>query len=532
MALQQPKRSITNAAFSPLSIVRMLWKRKWTIAAVWVIVTAAVMAAVSRIPLVYRAEALIVVDSQKIPDRYVSSTVVSDAQDRLSAISQEINSSGRLEKIIEDFDLYHAERQTHFQEDILSMMRRDTEVSAEKTWNGRTNAFRISYQGGNAKIVADVTNKIASLYVEENLKTRETQAAGTTEFIDTQLKEAKQKLDELESAVSQYKLRHNGELPQQEASLNGMLSRLTVALEANRDAMNRAQQQKVMLQDSISVTEAAAETQRRGAEIAAAPTTPTPAANPGTTAKPVSRLQELESQLTLLRARYSDNYPDVSRLRALIAEVRRDEERKAADSPAPARAAESVSPAAAPVASAARKAPPADAPGSTQASERIASLRSQLDLVNQELESRKREQQRIVGDLNLYQGRVNGLPIREQEMAALTRDYEISKTNYRSLLDKKMAAEMATDMERREKSERFTIVDPARVPTKPYKPNRKLLDAGGAFVGLVLGLALALGKEMQAGTLLGEWELPAGTTVLGRLPYIEIIPHEALVRKG
>jgi hypothetical protein len=114
-------------------------------------------------------------------------------------------------------------------------------------------------------------------------------------------------------------------------------------------------------------------------------------------------------------------------------------------------------------------------------------------------------------------------------MAGLTRDYEITKANYRSLLDKKIAAEMATDMERREKSERFTIVDPARVPARPFKPKREMLDIGGSLIGLALGLALGLGREFQEATLLGEWELPAGPSVLGRLPYIEITPNSPIL---
>jgi hypothetical protein len=147
-----------------------------------------------------------------------------------------------------------------------------------------------------------------------------------------------------------------------------------------------------------------------------------------------------------------------------------------------------------------------------------------LELANQEIENRKKEQQRILSDISYYQARINTLPIREQEMAGLTRDYEISRANYRSLLDKKIAAEMATDMERREKSERFTIVDPATVPVRPSRPNRRTLAMGASMVGLLLGLSLGFAREFHAATLLGEWELPAGATVLGRLPRITLAP--------
>ena len=507
----------------------MLWKRKLAIGIVWCAVSIVTPLVVSRIPSIYKAEAVILVDSQKIPDRYVSSTVVTDAQDRLATISQQILSSGRLQKVIEDLDLYHKERQTHYMEEILAMMRLDTEVTPEKAMNGRTASFRVSYQGPEPAVVAQVANKIASLYVEENLKTREIQAQGTSEFIETQLKDAKQKLDGLEVAVSQYKLQHNGELPQQEGSLNGILSRLGVALEANRDALNRAQQQKAMLQDALSVasdseTIQLSEQARDLEPVASAPVAPP---FPSSTLEPKrKKSEELQAQLNDLRLRYSDSYPDVKRLRIRLEEAKLEEERKSAQEPP------YVEPSHQTLVAGAQKPKPkrlTDSPELNQTRERIASLKSQLDLTNQELDVRKKEQQRILGDISVYQSRVNSLPIREQEMAGLTRDYEITKANYRSLLDKKIAAEMATDMERREKSERFTIVDPARVPARPFKPKREMLDIGGSLIGLALGLALGLGREFQEATLLGEWELPAGPGVLGRLPYIEITPNSPIL---
>jgi uncharacterized protein involved in exopolysaccharide biosynthesis len=368
------------------------------------------------------------------------------------------------------------------------------------------------------------------MYVEENLKARESQAEGTSQFIDTQLKEAKEKLDELEAAVSQYKLRHNGELPQQEDSLNGLLTRLGVALEASRDAVNRAEQQKLLLQNSLSAAQDTEANLLRQAEAAkpqyAASAIPVPS-NAAPT--PRSRVAELESQLAELRTRYSEEHPEFKRVSALLDQVRREEE-KEKTAMHPNRALVSrQNPAlpetngAAGPGSAVQSAGPIPEPaGFNQARERIASLKSQLALQDQEIENGKREQQRLMGEIGTYQGRVNALPIREQEMAALTRDYEISKANYRSLQDKKIGADMSADMERREKAERFMIVDPARIPTSPFSPRRVLLNMIGSAFGLLLGLALGLGKELKAGFLLGEWELPAGIPIFGRLPQIEI----------
>jgi hypothetical protein len=112
-------------------------------------------------------------------------------------------------------------------------------------------------------------------------------------------------------------------------------------------------------------------------------------------------------------------------------------------------------------------------------------------------------------------------------MAAITRDYENSKQNYRSLLDKKASAVMAAEMERRQQAERFTLQDPARVPTKPIKPKLPLLLAAVASVGIALGIGVALAIEFPKDHLLGEWELPRNVAVLGRVPVMADAPSRS-----
>ena len=157
----------------------------------------------------------------------------------------------------------------------------------------------------------------------------------------------------------------------------------------------------------------------------------------------------------------------------------------------------------------------------TQAHERVEAVRSQLTLTSEEIRTRSQEREIVVAQMTAYQRRIEQLPVREQEMARVTRDYEFSKANYRSLLDKKMAAGMSTDLEKRDKAERFRILDRAHVPQKPAKPNRPALYGVAAIAGVLLGLLAAIGKEYSAGVMLGEWELPADLVVLSRVPFIE-----------
>src|SRR5262249_37805231 len=154
-------------------------------------------------------------------------------------------------------------------------------------------------------------NQLANLFIEENLRTRERQAEGTSEFIDSQLQEAKKMLDALEAKVSSYKLQHNGELPQQEHALIGTLNRLQVELQGNQDATNRAQQSKMMTQSALSVAEAAASAMAR-MEV---PPEPRPAAivqPDGTPApKPKRKSEVLQAQYDNLLLRYTAKHPDM-----------------------------------------------------------------------------------------------------------------------------------------------------------------------------------------------------------------------------
>ena len=155
--------------------------------------------------------------------------------------------------------------------------------------------------------------------------------------------------------------------------------------------------------------------------------------------------------------------------------------------------------------------------------QKLVALQAQMTALQKEIETRQADVARVTRDIQSVEARLAVLPVREQEMAALTRDYETSKANYKSLLDKSFAADMATEMEKRQQSERFTILDRAHVPEKPAKPYQKLMmSAGGCVFSLVLGLLLALGLEFRKGCLLGEWELPREVTVLGTVPYIEM----------
>ena len=516
--VQNKLSSAPRPEFLPRSIIRMLWKHKLALVTISLVLSAISVGIVLSMPAIYRAEALILVHSQKIPEKYVAPTVATDLQDRLATLSQQILSNEALKKVIDDFDLYREEKKSHVQEEIIEMMRHDIQISLEKSWTGnRPGAFRISYQGPVPATVAEVANRIANKFIEANLRSREEQAVGTSDFLKNELDEAKKNLDKLEAAVSKYKIEHNGELPQQEGSLNGTLQRLQLELQGNQEAVNRAQQTKVILENALGMAESAQATLARAineagsAESGDSGIGRSTASNP----RPAKPSEILQQQLDSMRLRYSDDHPDVKRMREAIVKAKAAEATMSDRGPA----IQSAPSGSAPVPT--RRVSQEAVRELAQEREKASNLAVQLKAINQELEVRAAERKRILEGIGMYQGRVERLPVREQEMEGLTRDYENSKAEYKSLLDKKTSAEMATEMERRQKAERFELLDAARVPELPFSPNRPRLASLGIALSLALGFAFAIGMELRRNRLLGEWELPAGVVTIGRVPVID-----------
>lgn len=516
-----PKTQSPVTKLPPLSIARMLWKRRWLALVCWLLASVAAVLVVRELPSIYQSEAIVLVDSQKIPESFVSSTVNGDVADRLALISQDIMSSSRLLEIINRYGLYQKQRRSQTQQEILQRMHSDISISVEKSWTGgRMQAFRLGYQGNDPKVVTEVANRLAGLYVAENTRARETQAEGTVAFLRNQLAEAKKSLDGQESKVAQFKQEHNGTLPQQENSLLGALSSARVELQGVQDALNRAHEAKVSLDASLSAAETSAAALVKSLRPGSKTSAPAIASFGD---EPKTQSEILEEKLRNLRLRYTDDYPEVQAVKREIRQAKQQELEQATQM-ARALAGSNTS----------NLNKPSDdqqpllvTPELVRAREHITNLKGQIGVTVREIGTLEKRRQNLSAQIEDYETRINKLPLVEQQMASLNRDYNESANNYNSLLQKELAADMATDMERSKNSERFTIIDPARVPQKPIKPKRAVLASVGSIAGLALGLVLGFALEFRKQSFLGEWELPAGTVVLGRVPHINVLSPAA-----
>ena len=196
--------------------LRLILHRIWLVVGTFVVVSVATFILSYRMVDTYRSETVILVDPQKVPEAYVRSTVTGDIRGRLSTLSQQILSATRLQKIIDSLNLYPTERKSMAREDVLTKMRSDIGVTVLSEFGGGQDlqAFRITYSGRDPRLVARVANELASLFIEENLKAREQQATGTTEFLQNQLQETRKVLDDQEAKLRDFKLKHVGEMPE------------------------------------------------------------------------------------------------------------------------------------------------------------------------------------------------------------------------------------------------------------------------------------------------------------------------------
>jgi succinoglycan biosynthesis transport protein ExoP len=526
MPIKPVTQSGLAGQYMPLSIARMIWKRKGLIVAVTTVLTCLGVLYIMSLPSIYRAETVVLVDAQKIPEKFVASTVQVSLQDSLNSIQQQVLSSDRLMAVVKNNGLYKKERKSKTSDEVLAKMRDDLTVKVEKGFSdGKPGAFSIAYEGPDPEADQRVVKEIANLFIQENIVNREKRAEGTSEFLDSQLVQAKHSLDVQESSLGDFKTRFVGELPEQEAALLTQMNGLQMQQQANEEAINRAHQNRTVLETTLKLAEnAKGQLERTLAQQRAAASAP-PAA-PGQEAAvhvaDVPASVKLRADLETLRVRYYDGHPEVRRLQAELNQALAAEAKAAAVAAAQAKAHPEQPEA--PV----RLAGPPPGPAEIAATnvelkietERAATTKAQIETVDQELKTRLSDRDRIQADLAKIGGHVGTLPIREQQMAALMRDYETSKLNYKSLLDKKISAEMAKDMEKKKQSEGFAIADEARVPDFPVRPRRMAFSIGAFLGSLAFALLLAFALEVKKNSFLGEWELPAGVAVIGRIPHV------------
>ena len=167
-----------------LEYLQIARRHKWWVYLMTVGLMLPAFVGIALLPNKYKATTTVEVDPQKVPEQFVSELVRVSPLDRLQTISQEVLSGTRLQKVIDQWDLYPQLRQTSSREAVIEQMRSDVVIEVKQSGGGLA-IFSITYLGKDPVLVANVTNQLASDFIEWNLKSREQHAVGTTEFLNS-----------------------------------------------------------------------------------------------------------------------------------------------------------------------------------------------------------------------------------------------------------------------------------------------------------------------------------------------------------
>jgi polysaccharide chain length determinant protein (PEP-CTERM system associated) len=528
-------------AFNILDYLEIFLRRIWYIVIPFVLImTGAVLYALNT-PKMYRAGTLILVTPQKVPEAFVRPTVTLRIEDRLQSIGQEIMSRTRLEQIISEFKLYSEQAKSLSREEIVEMMRKNIIVEIK----GKEGYFTISYVGGDPRTVTMVTNKLASLFIEENLKLREQQAQGTSEFLSIELQSTKAKVEEQEKAITQFKRQHMAELPEQREANLRVLDQLQKQYQGIGDALRAAQDRRLIIQKQIADIKQLQLISPPSMENLIEEEAPAPAAKPASSPTPLPsaprhkpdnpyevQLRQLTNQLMELRGKYTEKHPDIVKIKRNIADV--EEKLKASVAAEKAELAKlekfEEKELASPSIVASSPAPPPKRKSEKKmeiefdpSKEMAREMESQLAALDLDIRRLKEEESRTRAKIAEYQGRVENTPIRELGMSNLTRDYQNTKDSYQSLMKKSQEAQQAENLERRQKGEQFKVIDPARLPEKPFKPDVPKTLLFGLLLALGCGFGMAFLKEQMDHSYRDPEDLEAsvGFKVLANIPKIE-----------
>jgi polysaccharide biosynthesis transport protein len=459
---------------------------------------AAVWAASWVLPPRYRSNTLILVEQPTMPKDYVTPNINDDLQERMQSITQQILSRTNLLQIVDKFNLYAG---GHTQpDDKVSGMRSDIDIELIRDGHNQINGFNVSYSSRNPLLAQQVTGELTNLFISENLEVRQQQSEGTTQFLESQLEAARKDLADQEDRVRQFKGQHVGEMPGQLASNLQILQGLQSQLQTAEDSLNAARQQRVYLQSLAD--------QYRTLQGPVRTADGTPVGLPAID----QQLQKLRAQLADLSSRYTNQHPDVRKLKEEIAKTEnlRNQLLASLKNDKPSNDATGGSDGSA-----------LSTTDTTQAT-MLAPIESQLRSNQLEIANREHSIATLKAKVDDYQARLSQEPIREQQLADLTRGYDQSKLNYDGLLKKKNESSMATSMELLQQGERFRVVDAPSLPQRPEFPNRLKFCGIGLGVGLALGVVIAGTFEMLDGRLHDAKEIRKllPVEVIGEIPAI------------
>jgi len=430
------------------------------------------------LPTTYTSDALISAEQEKVSDIYVMENVNVNLQNRLQSTTQKVLSYASLQAIIGRFKLYaDPPRMSGFfkPKDPVDQMRGDIKIElvGAPGYRGEFFTFKIHYSADTPQLAQEVNRELTSLFINENVRAQRQLSENTTAFLDSELADARAKMEEREGQVSAFKARHAGNLPGQLQSNVQILAGLQAQLASTQHALDTSKQQKIYLESLLQQYQSAQASLGGDSSVISAQALD-------------KVLQDLRLQIQNLRTRYTDDHPDIVALKDEIAKTEALRKQNEAEIVSKKQSGKSASSIDFSVADGVQR-------GSPTA---VMQLQSQLKANQLEIQNEQQNARELELQTAAYQARLNLTPETEQELSVVSRGYDEAKFNYNSLLQKQTQSQLATSLGQQQQGQQFHIIDPPKLPDKPSAPNRFLISLVGLALGTVLGLGLATFLEL------------------------------------
>jgi protein tyrosine kinase modulator len=404
------------------------------------------------LPNQYLSRTLVLVQQPKVDEKFVTPIVSEQTNERLESMREEILSTAQLQPVADQFHI------------PLGLLRKQIVITPVQPIENTpwVLGFTIQVTLNDPRLAQQICAQVTSMFLEQNARWRAQVTQDTTNFLSKQIDDAKHALDEQDAQLTAFKLQYLGKLPDDAQSNMNLLMSYNSQLEAVTEAIARAQQDKVYLESQLTQQLAAWKATRSGSNALTLE----------------EQLADLQNKLVMLRARYTDDYPDVIKLKSDIAHLQKkinaskaedkaDDSKEASNTPAYAEPSQ------------------------------IQQLRRQIHQYDETIQERNKQLGLLQKKIDAFQASVQLSPVIEQKYTEMTRDYKTALEFYRNLLNKKAQADMGADLERRQQSADFRVIDPASYSSLPASPNRLMFAGGGAAGGLFLGIAIALWLELR-----------------------------------
>jgi uncharacterized protein involved in exopolysaccharide biosynthesis len=380
---------IPGKSYTPDELLGMVWKRKWVLLCCAIVGGILAYSYARVLPARYESDTLIMVAAQRMPSEYVRPTGNSRIEDRLRSIPQEIKSRVRLERIITELNLYQELRSRISMDEVIRRMR-DQDIDVRLVGG---DSFRVSYTSDDPRTAMLVTKRLADLFMEENLRDRKTTADDTSSFLESQLAEMEQRLEEKETRLAQYQIAHSGELPAQLPANQQILQNTQMAIQGIQTSLSSDRDRRLAIDRELNelANPEAVVTVRGGGPAPVAPVTPTVA----------DQLEREQTTLKTLTSRYSDVHPDVIAQRQVVRDLEQQLARELSNRPAQVDAP---------------SAPAVPSAAAVARQNRIRELRNELATTDRQIAQRQAEERRLAGTLEDTRRRIDATPIRQAEL--------------------------------------------------------------------------------------------------------------------